>query len=107
MSGNPRRCLEGPVTEVDFYKLQDDAAEKTQDMIRRLTYRIESLQMRGFLALSWGRSLEDVSRGAYVAGWRTIEVRRVLRSFVWFVSCRAGVARCPRKWLFGPRLFSD
>lgn len=73
MSGNPRRCLEGPVTEVDFYKLQDDAAEKTQDMIRRLTYRIESLQMRGFLALSWGRSLEDVSRGAYVAGWRTIE----------------------------------
>ena len=75
MSGNARRCLESPVTEVDVYKLQDDAAEKTQDMIRRLTYRIESLQMRGFYALSWGRALEDVSRGAYIAGWRTIEVR--------------------------------
>lgn len=75
MSGNPRRCLEGPVTEVDVYKLQDAAAEKTQDMIRRLTFRIESLQMRGFGALSWGASLEDVTRGAYIAGWRTIEVR--------------------------------
>ena len=75
MSGNARRCLESPVTEVDCYKLQDEEAEKTQDMIRRLTYRIESLQIRGFCALSWGRALEDASRGAYIAGWRTIEVR--------------------------------
>jgi len=73
MSGNPRRCLEGPVTEIDFYKLHEEGADNLQDMIRRLTYRIESLQMRGFLALSWGRSLEDVSRGAYIAGWRSIE----------------------------------
>ncbi|KAF8257456.1 hypothetical protein EI94DRAFT_1292015 [Lactarius quietus] len=73
MSGNPRRCLESPVTEVDVYKLQDAAAEETQDMIRRLTYRIESLQMRGFIVLSWGPSLEEASRGAYIAGWRTIE----------------------------------
>ena len=58
-----------------MYKLQEAVAEKTQDMIRRLTYRIESLQMRGFGALSWGASLEDVTRGAYIAGWRTIEVR--------------------------------
>jgi hypothetical protein len=75
MSGNPRRCLESPVTEVDVYRLKDTAAEKTQDMIRRLTYRIESLLMRGFLVLSWGPALEDVTRGAYIAGWRTIEVR--------------------------------
>ena len=92
MSGNARRCLESPVTEVDVYKLQDDAAEKTQDMIRRLTYRIESLQMRGFYALSWGRALEDVSRGAYIAGWRTIEVR------IASPSSSADIA-------FGPRFF--
>ena len=63
------------MTEVDVYRLQEAAAVKTQDMIRRLTYRIESLLMRGFLALSWGVALEDPTRGAYIAGWRTIEVR--------------------------------
>jgi len=73
MSGNPRRSLEAPVTEVDLYRLQAAGAETTQDMIRRLTYRIESLLMRGFQALSWGAALEDGSRGAYIAGWRTIE----------------------------------
>ena len=78
MSGNPRRSLESPVTEVDVYRLQEAAAVKTQDMIRRLTYRIESLLMRGFLALSWGVALEDPTRGAYIAGWRTIEVRTPL-----------------------------
>jgi hypothetical protein len=106
MSGNPRRCLEGPVTEVDFYRLQDDAAEKTQDMIRRLTYRIESLQMRGFLALSWGKSLEDVSRGAYIAGWRTIEVRIAL-PFVWSLKLvlPRGRGVVSAEIAFGPRLF--
>ena len=88
MSGNARRCLESPVTEVDCYKLQDEEAEKTQDMIRRLTYRIESLQIRGFCALSWGRALEDASRGAYIAGWRTIEVR------IAFVSPRILLSGC-------------
>jgi len=78
MSGNPRRCLESPVTEVDIYRLQDAAAEKTQDMVRRLTYRIESLLMRGFLALSWGVALEDVTRAAYIAGWRTVEEHMAL-----------------------------
>jgi hypothetical protein len=73
MTGNPRLSLEAPVTEVDVYRLQAAGAEKTQDMIRRLTYRIESLLMRGFMALSWGVALEDGSRGAYIAGWRTIE----------------------------------
>lgn len=72
-SGNPRRCFEAPVTEVDVYRTQAAGAEATQDKIRRLTHRIESLQMRGFVALSWGVALEDVSRGVYVAGWRTIE----------------------------------
>ncbi|KAH9166892.1 hypothetical protein EDB89DRAFT_2000685 [Lactarius sanguifluus] len=73
-SGNPLRCLEAPVTEIDVYRAQAAVAETTQDKIRRLTYRIESLQMPGFIALSWGVALEDVSRGAYIAGWRTVEV---------------------------------
>jgi hypothetical protein len=40
-----------------------------------LTYRIESLQMRGFIALSWGVTVEDGARGVYLGGWRTVEVR--------------------------------
>ncbi|KAI9438435.1 hypothetical protein BJY52DRAFT_1323813 [Lactarius psammicola] len=72
-SGNPRRCLEAPVTEVDVYRAQTAGAETTQDKIRRVTYRVESLQVPGFLALSWGVALEDDSRGTYIAGWRTIE----------------------------------
>jgi hypothetical protein len=75
MSGNPRRCLESPVTEVDVYKLQDAVAEKTQDMIRDLTYHAVSLSVGGLLALSWGPALEDATRGANIVGWNTIEVR--------------------------------
>ncbi|KAI9444526.1 hypothetical protein H4582DRAFT_1909456 [Lactarius indigo] len=72
-TGNPLRCLDAPVTEIDVYRTQAADAETTQDKIRLLTYRIESLQMPGFVALSWGVALEDVTRGAYIAGWRNIE----------------------------------
>jgi len=84
-SGNPRRCLEAPVTEVDVYRTQVEGAETTQDKIRRLTYRIESLMVPGFLGLSWGVALEDISRGVYIAGWRTIEVLYTIASFLSFV----------------------
>jgi hypothetical protein len=73
-SGNPRRTLEAPVTEVDIYRTQDAGAATTQGQIRRITYRVESLQMQGFVALSWGVALEDGARGVYLGGWRTIEV---------------------------------
>jgi len=72
-SGNPRRTLEAPVTEVDIYRTQDAGAATTQGQIRRITYRVESLQMQGFVALSWGVALEDRARGVYLGGWRTIE----------------------------------
>ncbi|KAI0249467.1 hypothetical protein BJV78DRAFT_1227606 [Lactifluus subvellereus] len=72
-SGNPLRCLEAPVTEVDIYRTEDARAAETQEMVRRLTYRVESLQMQGFIALCWGVPMEDDTRGIYVAGWRTIE----------------------------------
>ena len=75
MSGNPQRCLESPVTEVDVYRLQDEEAEKTQDMIRDLTYRAESLSVNGLLTLSWGPALEDLTRGVNIVGWESIEVR--------------------------------
>lgn len=74
-SGNPRRTIESPVAEVDIYRLNDAGAAETQERIRRLTYRIESLQMRGFIALSWGVTVEDGARGIYLGGWRTVEVR--------------------------------
>jgi len=79
-SGNPQRVLEAPVTEVDVYRADDrevnpDArpAAETQELVRRITYRIESLQMRGFIALSWGVALEDGTRGVYLGGWKSIE----------------------------------
>jgi hypothetical protein len=84
-SGNPQRTLEAPVTEVDFYKTDDDDGEanaddarpaaETQEMIRRVTLRMESLQMQGFVALSWGIAIEDGTRGVHIAGWRSVEVR--------------------------------
>ncbi len=79
-SGNPRRTLEAPVTELDIYRTHDAGASETQELIRRLTHRIESLQMQGFIALSWGVSIEDGARGVYLGGWRTIEVRPRLGS---------------------------
>jgi hypothetical protein len=73
-SGNPQRTLDVPVTEVDIYRTHDEGAAETQERVRRLTYRVESLLMRGFIALSWGVAIEDGSIGVYLGGWRTIEV---------------------------------
>ena len=81
-SGNPLRTIQAPVTEVDFYKTTDEKvnpevtpAAETQEMIRRLTYRIESLQSPGFIGISWGVALEDETRGVNLNGWRSVEVR--------------------------------
>jgi hypothetical protein len=81
-SGNPQRTLEAPVTEMSFYKTDDREvnpdvrpAAETQELIRHITYRIESLQLQGFIALSWGIAIEDGTRGVYLAGWKSIEVR--------------------------------
>jgi hypothetical protein len=77
-TGNPRRSLEAPVTEVDFYVTLDadaDATREVHERVRRLTYRTESLLVRGFVALNWGVPIEDGARGLYLAGWRSIEVR--------------------------------
>jgi hypothetical protein len=78
------------VTEVDYYKTKDESmdpearpAAETQAMIRRITYRIESLQSPGFVAISWGVALEDGTRGVYFGGWRSIEVR----FFFWLTQC--------------------
>lgn len=81
-SGNPVRGIQSPVTEVDFYKTTDERvdpgatpAAETQEMIRRVVYRIETLQSPGFIAISWGVSLEDPTRGVSITGWRSVEVR--------------------------------
>jgi hypothetical protein len=88
-SGNPQRALEAPVTEIDLSTVDDrevnpDArpAAETQELVRQITYRIESLQMQGFIALSWGVALEDGTRGVYLGGWKTIEVRSFARSLL-------------------------
>ena len=93
-SGNPQRTLDAPVTEMSFYKTDDrevnpDArpAAETQELIRHITYRIESLQLHGFIALSWGIAIEDGKWGVYLGGWKSIEVRWLARArpFILFV----------------------
>jgi hypothetical protein len=49
-------------------------AAETQEKTRLITYRIESLQLQGFISLSWGIAAEDNASGVYIAGWKTIEV---------------------------------
>jgi len=80
-SGNPQRPLEAPVTEMSFYKTDDkevnpDArpAAETQESVRDMTGRIQSIQVRGFIALSWGVAIEDATRGFYLGGWTSVEV---------------------------------
>ena len=77
MSGNPLHSLEAPVTEVDMYQVRAEDTEGAQDLIRSITYRVESMLVRGFVALSWGIALEDGRRGTYFAGWRSVEVRLI------------------------------
>ncbi|KAH9983277.1 hypothetical protein BJV74DRAFT_851115 [Russula compacta] len=72
-TGSPRRTLEVPVTEVDIYRTLEAGAAETHEKARRITHRIESLQMRGFIALSWGVDIEDGTMGATFCGWRSIE----------------------------------
>jgi len=72
---NARRILEAPVTEIDIYRTNEDGAPETHAKIRRVTRLIESFHMQGFLELSWGLAIDDGTRGAYLGGWRTIEVR--------------------------------
>jgi hypothetical protein len=83
-SGGLLRSIHAPVTEVDFYKTRNEKvdpdatpAAETQEMIRRITYRVESLQSPGFVAMCWGIALEDPTRGVNLNGWRSVEVRPV------------------------------
>lgn len=93
-SGNPRRALEVPVTEMSFYKTDDRAvnpeaqpAAETHELLRYLNGRMQSMQVRGFIALSWGIAFEDATRGFYLAGWTSVEV--CLFCFVFpFLSCK-------------------
>jgi len=69
------------VTEVDYYRTTDETvdpeatpAADTQEMIRRVVYRIESLQSPGFIAICWGVALGDGTRGVSITGWRSVEV---------------------------------
>ncbi|KAH9983280.1 hypothetical protein BJV74DRAFT_626431 [Russula compacta] len=72
-TGSPRRTLEVPVTEVDIYRTLEAGAAETHEKVRRIAYRVESLQMRGFIALSWGVDIEDGTMGVNLNGWRSIE----------------------------------
>lgn len=67
------------MTEVDYYKTDEEGARpaaETQELIRRLVNRVETLQMPGFIGLSWGVAVEDGARGVSLVGWRSVEVGR-------------------------------
>ena len=90
-SGNPQRLLEAPVTEVDFYKMDDvkvnPAARpvaETQEMILRTLALVESFQLPGFIAFCRGADIDDETRAVALGGWSSIEVRfaRTLSPFV-------------------------
>ena len=83
--GNPQRLLEAPVTEVDFYKMDDvkvnpvaKPVAETQEMIRRVNDHIESLQLPGFIGFCCGADIADETRAVTLGGWRSIEVRFAL-----------------------------
>ena len=82
LSRNPQRLLEVPVTEVDFYKLDDvnvnpvaKPVAEAQEMIRHVLDHIESLQLPGLIAYCWGADIEDETRAVTLGGWISIEVR--------------------------------
>jgi hypothetical protein len=114
-SGNPQRTLEAPVVEVVYYKSDDreanpDArpAAETQEMVRRVTCREESLQVQGFVAISWGVAIEDGTRGVNLGGWRSVEVSSFGRALSHLSSFRP--VRCKRLNTFhflltGPHAF--
>jgi hypothetical protein len=84
---NLQRTLEAPVTEVVYYKTDDrevnpDAkpAAETQELVQRLGWLVEELQVQGLIALSWGIAVEDGTRGVYICGWMSVEVRSFARA---------------------------
>jgi len=93
--GDPQRTLEAPVFEIDYYKTDDrevnpDAvrpAAETQEMIRRVSLRLESLQVQGCAAVSCGAAIEDGTRGIYLIGWRSVEVRSFTHALSTLIPC--------------------
>jgi hypothetical protein len=87
LSENPQRLLEAPVTEVDFYKIDDvkvnpvaKPVAEAQEMIRHVLDHIESLQLPGFIGFCWGADIEDETRAITLGGWGSIEVRLLMLS---------------------------
>ena len=85
LSGNLQRLLEAPVTEVDFYKLDDvkvnpvaKPVAEAQEMIQHALDHVESLQLPGYIGYCWGADIEDETRTVTLGGWRSIEVRSLI-----------------------------
>jgi hypothetical protein len=79
-SENLQRILGAPVTQISIYKVDDGEINpnampvaETQELVRHAMRRKESLQAPGFIALSWGVTIEDGTRGIHLAGWRSVE----------------------------------
>jgi len=95
LPGDPQRILEAPVVEVIHYKTADrevnpDAvrpAAETQEMMRRMSCREELPRVQGFIAISWGIAIEDGSRGVYLIGWRSVEVRSFAHALSSLIPC--------------------
>jgi len=79
-SGNPQCLLEAPVTEVDYYKMDDGKVNpaarpvaETQERILRTHALVESLQLPGFIAFCRGADIDDETRAVTLGGWSSIE----------------------------------
>ncbi|KAH9991055.1 hypothetical protein BJV77DRAFT_963066 [Russula vinacea] len=82
LSGDPQpeRTLKAPVTEVDFYRTDDievnpdsKPAAAIHDMVVRVNYHIESLQLPGYISQNWGFAFEDGRWAIVLRGWESIE----------------------------------
>lgn len=91
LSGDPQpeRTLKAPVTEVDFYRTDDievnpdsKPAAAIHDMVVRVNYHIESLQLPGYISQNWGFAFEDGRWAIVLRGWESIEVRLLFLSLV-------------------------
>jgi hypothetical protein len=72
--------IHAPFTQVLYYKTPDTDREEVHEKARDVINSIRSLQPPGFHGSTYGLTLEDITLGVYVAGWRSVEVRREMET---------------------------
>lgn len=72
--------MQAPFTQVLIYKTVDTDIEEAHRVAREVVDVFRSLRTPGFRGSTLGVSTEDPTLGAYIAGWRSVEVRREMET---------------------------